>query len=39
MRDRMLLTLNEEEIAAAARARVPAVWERYRSYVPADDGG
>jgi hypothetical protein len=35
----MLLTLNEEEIAAAARARVPAVWERYRSYVPADDGG
>jgi len=39
MRDRVLLTLNEAEIAAAARARVPAVWERYRSYVPADQGG
>lgn len=39
MRDRVLLTLNEGEITAAARARVPAVWERYRSYVPADEGG
>jgi len=39
MRDRVLLTLNEAEITAAARARVPAVWERYRSFVPADQGG
>jgi cytosine/adenosine deaminase-related metal-dependent hydrolase len=39
MRDRVLLTLNEAEIAAAARARVPGVWERYRSFVPADQGG
>ena len=34
-----LLTLDEAEIAAAARARVPALWERYRSFVPADQGG
>ncbi|MCJ7514045.1 MAG: putative aminohydrolase SsnA [Anaerolineales bacterium] len=39
MRDRALLTLDEAQIAAAARERVPAVWERYRSFVPADDGG
>ena len=39
MRDRALLTLDEAEIAAAARARVPVVWERYRSFVPADQGG
>jgi putative selenium metabolism protein SsnA len=39
MRDRVLLTLDEAEIAAAARARVPALWERYRSFVPADQGG
>ena len=39
MRDRALLTLDEAEIAAAARARVPAVWERYRSFVPAHQGG
>ncbi len=36
MRDRVLLTLDEAEIAAAARQRVPAVWERYRTFVPVD---
>lgn len=34
MRDRHLLTLDEEAIAAQARAQAPAVWERYRSYIP-----
>lgn len=29
MRDRQLLTLDELEITAAARANAPAVWERY----------
>lgn len=33
MRDRQLLTLDEEDIAARARALAPAVWERYRSFV------
>jgi putative selenium metabolism protein SsnA len=32
MRDRELLTLDEAEIAARARERVPAVWERYNHY-------
>jgi putative selenium metabolism protein SsnA len=36
MRDRQLQTLDEEEITAKARELVPAVWERYRSIVPAD---
>lgn len=33
MRDRKLLTLDEEEIAARARQQVPAVWERYQNNV------
>lgn len=37
MQDRELRTLDEEAISARARAMVPGVWERYRSYVPADD--
>jgi putative selenium metabolism protein SsnA len=36
MRDRELLTLDEREIASRARELAPAVWERYRSFVPAD---
>jgi putative selenium metabolism protein SsnA len=36
MKDRQLLTLDEERIAARARELSPGVWERYRSYVPAD---
>ena len=36
MQDRHLLTLDEEEITARARALAPAVWERYASYVPSD---
>jgi putative selenium metabolism protein SsnA len=36
MRDRQLLTLDEKEIASHARELAPAVWERYRSFVPAD---
>jgi putative selenium metabolism protein SsnA len=36
MRDRELLTLDAEEIAHRARELAPAVWERYRSFVPAD---
>src|SRR3990170_2911142 len=36
MRDRQLLTLDEGEIAARARELAPGVWERYRSFVPAD---
>lgn len=36
MRDRQLLTLDEKAITAEARARVPAVWERYQELVPAD---
>lgn len=35
MRDRQLLTLDEPAIAAQARAQAPAVWERYRAFVPA----
>jgi cytosine/adenosine deaminase-related metal-dependent hydrolase len=33
MCDRQLLTLDEEAIAAAARAQAPKVWKRYESYV------
>jgi hypothetical protein len=33
MHDRQLLTLNEAEIAAQARAQAPAVWERFNTYV------
>ncbi len=36
MRDRELLTLDEAEITAKARQRVPAVWERYNQNVPPD---
>jgi putative selenium metabolism protein SsnA len=36
MRGRELLTLDEKEIASHARQLAPAVWERYRSFVPAD---
>jgi putative selenium metabolism protein SsnA len=34
MRDRQLLTLDEAEIAREALALAPAVWERYRQFVP-----
>ena len=34
MRNRELLTLDEEAIMAQARAKAPAVWEAYRSFVP-----
>lgn len=34
MRDRQLLTLDEEAIAAKARQLAPHVWERYNSFVP-----
>ena len=34
MRDRELLTLDEEAIMAQARAKAPAVWEAYRRFVP-----
>jgi len=37
MKDRQLLTLDEGEITARARARAPAVWERYAGHVPADE--
>ena len=33
MQDRKLLTLDEEEIAAKARERAPAVWARYQEFV------
>ncbi|MBN2501454.1 MAG: putative aminohydrolase SsnA [Anaerolineales bacterium] len=33
MKDRELLTLDEEKIAAKARKLAPAVWERYESFV------
>ncbi len=36
MKDRELLTLDEEAITARARERVPAVWQRYQTYVPQD---
>lgn len=34
MHEGELLTLDEDEIATRARQLAPAVWERYRSYVP-----
>lgn len=37
MHDGELLTLDEEEITERSRALVPEVWERYRTFVPADD--
>jgi hypothetical protein len=33
MRDRQLLTLDEGQIAAAARDYAPRVWERYNYHV------
>jgi cytosine/adenosine deaminase-related metal-dependent hydrolase len=36
MRERKLLTLDEEAISSEARRLAPGVWERYRSYVPTD---
>jgi putative selenium metabolism protein SsnA len=36
MRDGELLTLDEERITARSRELVPAVWERYETFVPAD---
>jgi hypothetical protein len=33
MRDRQLVTLDEAEIAAEARALAPKVWERYAANV------
>jgi putative selenium metabolism protein SsnA len=36
MRERQLLTLDEEAITANARELAPRVWERYQGFVPAD---
>jgi len=36
MKDRVLLTLNEDEIKAKSRELAPALWERYEKLVPAD---
>jgi hypothetical protein len=33
MKDRELLTLDEEKITAEARALAPQIWERYEGYV------
>jgi cytosine/adenosine deaminase-related metal-dependent hydrolase len=33
MKDKQLLTLDEEKIAAEARALAPEIWERYQSFV------
>ena len=34
MRDRQLLTLDEEAITSHARQLAPAVWQRYQQYIP-----
>jgi putative selenium metabolism protein SsnA len=36
MQDRVLLTLDEDEIKAKSRELAPALWERYEKLVPAD---
>jgi cytosine/adenosine deaminase-related metal-dependent hydrolase len=36
MKDRELLTLDQEAITARARELVPDVWQRYQSFVPPD---
>jgi len=36
MKDRVLQTLDPKAIAARAREIVPAVWDRYQTFVPAD---
>lgn len=38
MKDRQLLTLDEERIAAEARAHAPRVWERFRAIVESERG-
>jgi putative selenium metabolism protein SsnA len=38
MKDRQLLTLDEERIAAEARAHAPIVWERFRAIAEAERG-
>lgn len=38
MKDRQLLTLDEERIAAEARAYAPVIWERFRSIAEAERG-
>ncbi|MDX1600464.1 MAG: putative aminohydrolase SsnA [Anaerolineales bacterium] len=37
MKDRQLLTLDEEQIAARSRELAEQVWQRYPDFVPADD--
>jgi len=37
MRDRVLLTMDEQAATARARALAPKVWERYARHVPPDD--
>jgi hypothetical protein len=36
MRERELLTLDEEQITARSRELATTVWERYQTYVPKD---
>ena len=36
MQDRVLLTLDEDEIKAKSRELAPALWERYEQLVPTD---
>ncbi len=36
MQDRVLLTMDEDEIKAKSRELAPALWERYEKLVPAD---
>ena len=38
MKDRQLLTLDEERIAAEARAYAPRIWERFRAIVESERG-
>jgi hypothetical protein len=34
MKDRKLLTIDEEEVTSNARRRAPEVWARYNKFVP-----
>jgi cytosine/adenosine deaminase-related metal-dependent hydrolase len=36
MKDRILLTMDEERITARSRELAEGVWERYRSFVPKE---
>ena len=36
MQERVLLTLDEDEIKAKSRELAPALWERYEQLVPSD---